>query len=168
MDDIIKVFIEDRHGIEAINVSKSITLDELKKKIYPFSYFLFNRYFLICNGNTLWENSSSLYKLGINDGSVIKIIPRFTEMRGGACGKYEINIKFLKSTKSSLSSNKNQLKKSELFFILKLCLLKEIAYVMNDSEIEKISSKNLMDIMNILKNGLLEMDKNTKKILKKF
>ena len=171
MEDKILVIIESPFGRNfPLNVARSITIYQLKMEIIKklnYSSKMIDRIDLIYNGNSLAKNFESLLYYNFHDGITI-IIRILNDVLGSGCKTFEINIKFLKSPNSSLSSKKKSLKTSELFSILKLCLLKEIAYVMDESDIKKIISKTVMDIMYILKNGLLEKNNNIKENIKKI
>ena len=80
---------------------------------------------------------------------------------------FEINIQFIKTYKNSF----NELYKVDLFGLLKLCLLKEIALLLNDYEVIKSLPDNLSNIITILKRGTIEysdIKEDILKILKKI
>ena len=74
---------------------------------------------------------------------------------------FEINIKFIKTYKNIFKQKIN----SNLFGILKLCLLKEIALLIDLDKINDLPDY-LSNIMTILKKGEIECDDVKEEILK--
>ena len=109
------------------------------------------------------DSSLTLSKAGLSNESIILVID-LQPMEGGGGAWYEkkINIKFIKVSENFYNKPTN----CKLLSLLKLCLLKEIAYQIDYNKLNKLPEL-IYYIMRILINGYIEgKDDDVKKSIK--
>ena len=179
---IKKIFIEDisTEQIKELEISMMITVKQLKKeieKLFKLNYSL-EDYALRVRNNGMglgkliseYDENKTLFELHFRSECLV-IFGKPTNKGGGPSYLKEINIKFIKDKEIKINLyNPYNEKEKELFGLLKLCLLKEIASKFSDEQIKKLPDL-LSYIIQILKNGYIIdsiPEEDIKKVLEKM
>ena len=168
-DDEFEIYIRTRRGEKIIlKVKKTMTISQLKNKIFE-EYGYNKETYELAFIKPLIDASKTLEFYGIKKTVIISMIHSFTG--GGPSYSKEINIKFIRAQNNQNISFESIFPKGEeLYGLLKLCLLKEIASKYNDENIKQLPDL-LSYIIQILKNGYIAdsiAKEDIKKVLEKM
>ena len=174
----VKISFKDR--TDKIYCNPQMTFEEIIKKYlneYLNNQYDFEKLTLTINGEKCYPdktlesyidyiNSGSIFKLYYDEKNTVnesfkknndfennidlKYIKRESHEDDNLNFNMEINIEFFRTDKNNFSGNYN----GDLFGLLKLCLLKEIAKKINFNRLQNIP-KYILNILTILKNGVL-------------
>lgn len=167
-DNEFEIFIRTRGGEKIIlKVNKTMTISQLKNKI--FEEYGCDKENTISFKKPLNDMSKTLEFYGIRKSVTLSMTCPLEG--GGSSYSKEINIKFIRNQNNKNISFESIFPKGEeLYGLLKLCLLKEIASKYNDENIKQLPDL-LSYIIQILKNGYIADSipkEDIKKILEKM
>ena len=168
-DNEFEIFIRTRGGETIIlKVNKTMTISQLKNKIFE-EYGYNKEKYTINFKKPLNDISKTLEFYGIRKSVTLSMT--YPPTGGGPSYSKEINIKFIRNQNNKNISFESIFPKGEeLYGLLKLYLLKEIASKYNDENIEQLPDL-LSYIIQILKNGYIADSipkEDIKKILEKM